>query len=157
MSKDEYLKLAREKGWDKHIPEITDGTYDCDIFGGDNVSFCFNVFISGNLSLGDYADICGISIGGSATFGINADTGDVYALGDIVFDSNAIVGTISADGDVIISQNAETGNINSRNIIVGAHSSVSSLFAKGIIIIDNIKDSDFIYALDEVIYADEPD
>lgn len=53
MTKSEYLDMAKQKGWNVEIPKLNTGIYDCDVFGGDDVTFDFDVYISGNLFLRD--------------------------------------------------------------------------------------------------------
>ena len=67
MEKSKYLELARQKGWDTQIPQLEDGTYNCDVFGGDDVTLDFWFAISGTLYLKDNATLED-SVSAHATF-----------------------------------------------------------------------------------------
>lgn len=104
MEKGEYLELAKQKGWDTKIPQLEDETYDCDVFGGDDVAFYFDFCITGTLYLKE-----------NALF-----EGNVSAHEGIVLGNGAGTYDLSSDsGDVIIGDDADTSEITGKNVICG--------------------------------------
>ena len=104
MTKSEYLELARQKGWDVKIPQLDDGSYNCDVFGGSNVYFYFSFAISGTLFLKDYAFF----------------SSNVSATSGIILGHKAYTYTLSSDnGDVILGNSANTCELIGKNVICG--------------------------------------
>lgn len=109
MEKSKYLELARQKGWDTKIPQLEYSTYDCDVFGGDNVTLDFEFSISGTLSLQDNAILeenisarDGIILGDDAiTYNLSSDNGDVIIGKDSPILDAAVDEEISATEDLI--------------------------------------------------------
>lgn len=152
MEKNEYLELAKQKGWDTKIPQLEDGTYDCDVFGGDGVMFDFAVFITGTLYLKDEA------------YFLN----DVSANAGIFLGNNAYTLSLSSDnGDVIIGNDAGTCSIIGKNIICGDNLETNweNICAEGGFVIlgknspvyeDGDEDHGTVYATEDIICDDEP-
>lgn len=104
MTKSEYLELARQKGWDTKISQLEDGTYNCDIFGGDGVNFNFFLDISGTLCLKDNVLLeADMFAHDGIILGDNADTYDLY----------------SDNGDIILGDGADTCELIGKNVICG--------------------------------------
>ena len=99
-----FRSLARQKGWDVKIPQLDDGTYNCDVFGGDEVCFNFKFVISGILYLKD-----------NATLQDNISAHEGIILGNYAYTLNLF----SNNGDIILGNYADTCNISGRNIICG--------------------------------------
>lgn len=104
MTKEEYLDLARQKGWDVKIPQLDDGTYNCDVFGVDGVTIYAAFTISGTLFLKDGAML----------------RDDISAHEGIILGNHANTYDLTSDnGDIILGNNADTCNITARNVICG--------------------------------------
>lgn len=145
MTKSEYLELAKQKGWDTKIPRLEDGTYNCDIFGGDGVTFAFEFAISGILCLKHNAELAEhVSAYGGIILGDNASTYNLF----------------SDDGDVVLGDHANTCNINGKNVICGAflHANYCGIYATdGNVILDRaITGIGNISATEDIICDDEP-
>lgn len=149
MTKSEYLELANQKGWDTKIPQLEDDTFDCDVFGGDDVTLDFTFAISGTLCLKD-----------NALFG-----GDVFAHDGIILGDDADTYDLSSDnGDVVLGNNASTCNLTGKNVICSddLNTNYSSISATdGFVIlgkdlyVDEDNDID-ISATEDIICDDEP-
>ena len=125
MDKSEYLKLAHEKGWDTRIPRLEDGTYDCDIFGGDDVLIPLNVRISGNFFLGARCHTGDIFAGGLVILGEGADPCNVTAgEGFICGDNSDLVEVFVLNGSAIIGEISRCGaHISARKyVVIGMYS-----------------------------------
>ena len=150
MTKSEYLKLVKQKGWDTRIPYLSSVTYDCDVFGGDDVTLDFWFSISGTLYLKNNATLKdSVSAHAGIILGDNADT---YKLS-------------SYDGDVIIGNNANTCSITGRNVICGDDlytndcdiSSTDGFVILGKNVSAVVNDDDYrIFATEDIICDDEP-
>lgn len=104
MTKSEYLELAKQKGWDVKIPRLEDGTYDCDVFGGDGVHFHAGFVISGILCLGSHAFFAY----------------DVSAHSGILLKDKAYTYALSAiNGNIIIGNDADVCQLTGKNVICG--------------------------------------
>lgn len=104
MTGDEYLELAKQKGWDVQIPKLKDGRDDCDIFGGTDVGFFSSIHISGTLFLEDDAYLAE----------------DCFADGGIILGNNAYAYELSSEnGNVVLGNHAETCDITGMNVICG--------------------------------------
>ena len=113
MTQSEYLELAKQKGWDTKLPQLEDGTYDCDIFGGDYVKFSFEFAISGTLYMKD-----------NAYFQEKISAREGIILGDTANTFGADI--FSDNGDVIIGSHADVCQITGKNVICG-----DNLFTNG--------------------------
>ncbi len=155
MTKSEYLKLARQKGWDVKIPQLENGTYDCDVFGGDNVHFRAGFVISGTLFLKDNAVL----------------KKDVSSHNGIILGDNAFAyGLSSHNGDVVLGNNAYTCELIGKNVICGDDldtntwniSATDGFVVLGedvsAVVNDDNDDDDVygIFATEEILYDDEP-
>ena len=150
MTKSEYLKLARQKGWDVKIPQLEDGSFDCDVFGGDAVHFHASFVISGTLCLENYALF----------------DNDVSAHSGIILKDNASTYDLSSiNGDVIIGNNANTCWLIGKNIICGDNVdtncwSISAI--DGFVILGknspllDAEDDGKIFATEDIICDDTP-
>ena len=140
MDKSEYLKLAHEKGWDTSIPQLEDGTYDCDVFGGNGVLFNFDVHISGNLSLGAGAFTRDIFAGGIVALGEGADSCTITAGEDFICGDGSDIGEIFVlNGDAIIGENSVCRSVINvtKCAVIGKHSRASSVCAAEDILYDD--------------------
>ncbi|MCI9039709.1 MAG: hypothetical protein HFJ29_07610 [Clostridia bacterium] len=155
MTKEEYLELAWQKGWNVKIPQLEDGTYDCDVFGGDTVHFHASFVISGTLCLENYALF----------------DNDVSAQSGIILKDNASTYDLSSiNGDVIIGNNASTCAITGKNVICGDNLDTNTWnisATDGFVILgknnsavvndDDYDDDDYgISATEDIICDDEP-
>ena len=155
MTKSEYLELARQEGWNVKIPQFENGTYNCDVFGGDDVEFVFAFTISGTLFLKDNAVLKqnvsahnGIILCDNAsTFGLSSDNGDVI-LGN---DANTceLIGKNVICGDDL---DTNIWNISATNGFVVLGKDVSA------VVNDDDDDDDVygIFATEDIICDDEP-
>lgn len=150
LDKSEYLELAKQKGWDTKIPQLEDGTYNCDIFGGDGVFFRFIFEISGTLYLKDNADF----------------EGDVLADDGIILGDNADTNNLYSDnGDVILGDNADTCYITGKNVICGDNlntncgdiSATDGFVILGKDFFDSDDGSSEVSATEDIICDDEPE
>lgn len=105
------MSLAQKQDWAHKIPQMEDGTYDCDVFGGDHVKFEFDINITGNLYLGDLVDTLEISAGGDVILGKNANTLRISAGGDVILGENSKNWNIDAGRDVILFAKVCTSDI----------------------------------------------
>lgn len=104
MTKSEYLERAKQKGWDTKIPQLEGGTCDCDVFGGNGVTFGFKFAISGTLRLKNNAVL----------------EKDVSAHAGIILGDNAFTyGLSSNNGDVVLGNGATTCELIGKNVICG--------------------------------------
>lgn len=155
MTQSEYLELAKRKGWDTKISQLEDGTYDCDVFGGDGVTFDFEFIISGTLYLKDYAIL----------------EKNVSAHGGFILGDNAYTYGLSSDnGDVVLGNNASTCDLTGKNVICGDNldTNVWNIYATdGFVILgknvsavvnddDDDDDDCGISATEDIICDDEP-
>ena len=150
MESSEYLKLARQKGWDVKIPLLEDGTYNCDVFGGDDVKFVFAFAISGTLFLKDNAVL----------------ERDVFAQDGIILGDGAdTYGLVSDDGDVILGNYANTCRLAGKNVTCGddLYTNKSYISATdGFVILGQnppilkIDDNGKVSATEDIICDDEP-
>lgn len=116
---EDNLDALRKEEWKKEIPQLADGTYDCDVFGGDYVGFGFDVNISGNISLGSHSHLCNIHSGGSVWLGDYANAFE-----------------ISADDSVTIGSYSEIKKVQTNNgdICFGDFTTITDVFAGGNIV-----------------------
>ena len=104
MTKSEYLELAQQKGWNVKIPQLKNGTYNCDVFGEDNVYFYLAFVISGTLCLKNHALF----------------NNDVSAHSGIILKDKASTYDLSSiNGDVIIGNDADVCELTGKNVICG--------------------------------------
>ena len=159
MTKSEYLELAQQKGWNVKIPQLKNGTYNCDVFGGSGVTIYSAFTISGTLFLKDGAifntDISaheGIILGNHAnTYNLTSDNGDII-LGNnastlILTAQNVICGNylntddeniFATNGNVILGHHATTGNISACNdVSIGDDAITDNIFAGNDVSIGN--------------------
>lgn len=152
MTKSEYMELAKQKGWNTKIPRLEDGTYDCDVFGGDGVELdsFYSLSFSGILCLKDNAHLhCDISADCGIILGDNVDTYDLF----------------SDNGDIILGDNADTCELTAKNVICGdgLYTNYSSVYATdGFVILSKGFNSDYednddveISATEDIICDDE--
>lgn len=151
MTKSKYLDLAKQKGWDTKIPQLENGTYSCDIFGGVGVKFDFKFAISGTLCLKNNAVL----------------KGDVSAHDGIILGDNADTYDLSSDnGDVVLGNNASTCELTGKNIICGAGLNANCwaisatdgfvVLGKTVSAFDDGDDDSGISASEDLICDDEP-
>jgi len=148
MTKSKYLKLARQKGWDVKIPQLEDGTYDCDVFGGKGEFYnnhnraCLGgpIDITGTLFLGDNTEVffhisarTGIIIGNNFRTAYLASDGDVI-LGDNIILLGSEHGTAISGKEIIVGQNLHAfGDIfaNDGDAIIGENADIHGFIFSG--------------------------
>ena len=91
--------------------------YDCSIFGGDGVQFKEDVYVTGDIFLGDNSRTRIIQAGGNIVLGDNAKTWNIKAGANITLGDNAKVLDIKARKDIIFNGKAKICN----NISAGNH------------------------------------
>lgn len=131
MTKSEYLKLAKQKGWNVKIPRLTDGTCDCDVFGGDNVilEIFDDISISGNFSLGNSAKIFSLA----PSLAAHVSAGDSIYLG-----ASVLVGNLSAKNNITIGHGSGPSHVFAgNNVTIGNNVSAFSIHCGGTLIAGN--------------------
>ena len=136
---------------DRYIDGIP--VYDCSIFGGNGVTFNKPVYVTGDIILGNDADIWDIHADGNVVLGDNACTNysNISAGGDVIIGDNALIGDINSSSNVIIGNNADMWDISTYNVNIGTNADIRTIRSRGSVPSGIISDIRNVFAWEDIV------